>query len=208
MAKSSSGQSGHDSQYQHLGDVYAKALLGVTEAAKNTEAVLDEFDSLVQDVLDRLPDFDGLLCSPRVSHAEKEALLDRAFGGRMSGPLLNFLKVVSRHGRLDCLRAMRRSFKRLIDELRGRVAVRVTTAHPLTAEEIALVGERLQARVGREVVLNSEVDPDVLGGIVVRIGDTVYDGSVRNQLERMRQDTMSQTLDKLRRDVDRVLISG
>ena len=208
MAKSSSGQSGHDSQYQHLGDVYAKALLGVTEAAKNTDEVLAEFDSFVQDVLDRLPDFDGLLCSPRVAHAEKEALLDRAFAGRMSKQLLNFLKVVSRHGRLDCVRAMRSSFKRLNDELRGRVAVSVTTAQPLSAEEIALVTSRLQSRVGREVVLNADVDSEVLGGIIVRIGDTVYDGSVRNQLEKMRQDTLSQTLDKLRRNVDRVLISG
>lgn len=74
---------GFDAGQQYLGNVYAKALLGVTEHAGNTEQVVDEFESFVKDVLDQLPDFEAMLRSPRVPHADKERLLDRALAGKM-----------------------------------------------------------------------------------------------------------------------------
>ena len=101
MSDAQSSNGGFNASQQYLGKIYAKALLGVTEQAGITESAVAEFDSFLADVLDRLPDFEALLRSPRVAHEEKERLLDRALGGRMSLPMLNFLKVVSRHGRLE-----------------------------------------------------------------------------------------------------------
>ncbi|MFM9116145.1 MAG: F0F1 ATP synthase subunit delta, partial [Planctomycetota bacterium] len=94
-----------DSAQQQLGQTYAKALLGVTEKAGTTAAVLAELDSFVQDVIEKVPDFVAVMGTARVSFEEREAILDRTLGGRMNPQLLNFLKVVVRHNRVDCLRA-------------------------------------------------------------------------------------------------------
>lgn len=199
---------GFNAGQQYLGNVYAKALLGVTEQAGITEAAIAEFDSLVTDVLDRLPDFEALLRSPRVSHEEKAALLDRAFSGKMCVPLLNFVKVVSRHGRLDCLRMINRSAHRLLDELRGRLEVEVTTAAEMPADVREAVQARLAGSLGKVIALATRVRPEILGGLIVRIGDTVYDGSVRNRLERMREETLAQSVEGLRRRVDQLVVSN
>jgi F-type H+-transporting ATPase subunit delta len=139
-----------DTGQQRLGKTYAEALLGATEKAGNTETVLAEFDSLVNDVLEKLPQLDATLSSPRVGRAEKEQMLDRAFAGKMSVELLRFLKVVAKHGRLDCLRFMLESAHELYNELRGRVAVEVRSAGPLGSELQQLLDARLrQALAGR-----------------------------------------------------------
>src|SRR5574340_1799768 len=91
---------------EHIADVYAKALLGAAEGAGVTAEVLSEFNSLVEDLLDRFPRFDAVLASVLVSAEEKAESLERVLGGRASPCFLNFLKVLARHGRLDCLRAI------------------------------------------------------------------------------------------------------
>ena len=88
---------------EQVADIYAKALLGATESAGRTAAVLDEFDTLLSEVLDGFPRFEAVLTSGLIGHDEKAAALDRVLGKQVSPLLLNFLKVVSRHGRLDCL---------------------------------------------------------------------------------------------------------
>src|SRR5262249_21266464 len=110
-----------------VGALYAKALLGATENAGNTDAVLVELDSLVDDVLIPHPKFEAILASDMVSVDERCSLIDRVFGGRISPLLENFLKVLVRHGRGGFLKAIRRSAHTLYDQLRGRVRVEVTT---------------------------------------------------------------------------------
>lgn len=193
---------------RYLGNVYAKALLGVTEAAGTTNAVLAEFDSLIQDVLDRLPQFDATLSSRRVAFGEKHRILDKAFQGKMSETLLNFLKVVARHDRLDCLRAIHRSAHTLYDQLRGRVAVDVITAEPISKDLLDLVASKLRAKMGRDVDLHPQVNPEVLGGLVIRVGDTIFDGSVARQLEQMRETAIDQTLKSFRAASDRFMTVG
>jgi F-type H+-transporting ATPase subunit delta len=208
MAETSSSNGKFNAGQQYLGGVYAKALLGVTESAGVTESVVAEFDSFLTDVLERLPDFEAMLKSPRVSHEDKERLFDRAFAGKMSVCLLNFLKVVSRHGRLDCLRMINRAVHLLLDNLRGRVQVEVTTAAPVPADVLDGVRNRLAVSLGREVVVSTSVNPELLGGIVVRIGDKVYDGSIKNSLERMREETFSQSVENMRRNLDRLVVAN
>src|SRR6185503_14304012 len=117
----------HDTGLQYLGTVYAKALIGATEKAGKTEAVLEELDSLVTDVLSALPRLDATLCSPRVPFESKERILDQAFRGKMSVQLLHFLKVLARRGRFHCVRAVRQAARKILNDLRGRVEVLVTT---------------------------------------------------------------------------------
>jgi F-type H+-transporting ATPase subunit delta len=172
---------------EHIADVYADALVSSTEKAGRTDAVLGEFDAVVEELLERFPQLEAALKSARISHEEKSGLLDRVLGGRVSAPLLSFLKVVSRHGRLDCLRVIHRRAHRIVDQMRGRVHVRLTTAAPIDDALAAKLGLRLRELLGAEPIVHARTDPEVIGGMVVRVGDTVYDGSVANQLEQLRQ---------------------
>jgi len=203
----SQNSNGFNAGQQYLSKIYAKAFLGVTEKAGITEQAVSEIDSFLVDVLDKLPNFEALLCSPRVTHEEKERLLDRSFAGKMSPSVLNFLKVVSRHSRLDCLRSMVRAIHQLLDHLRGRVEVLITTAAPMPADVILSVESRLATALGKSISLTSRIDPQLVGGFVVRIGDTVYDGSVSNRLQRMREETLTQSVEQLRGRMDR-LVAG
>jgi F-type H+-transporting ATPase subunit delta len=183
--------------------VYAKALLGATERAGVTDSVVDEFDSLVDDVLERLPQLESMLASPRISPAEKSALLARVFGDRMSDHLLTFLQVVCRHGRLDCLRHMRGAVRHLFNQLRQRVEVHVSSAQPLSDESRGQIVGALRERLASEIDLSSSVDERLIGGLVVRVGDTLYDGSIANRLAKMRSGALERMKHELREHVAR-----
>src|SRR5687768_17341959 len=187
-----------DASRQHLGTVYAKALLGAAEKSGQAEAVVEELESLVQDVLTKLPQLEMALASPRLEHEERVPILDKAFGGRMSATTLTFLKVLSKHGRLDCLRAIARAVRKQLNAMRKRVEVIVETAAPLSNP----LRERITARLGQllasEVILTTQINPDLLGGLVVRVGDTVYDASLAARLKRMGQVTLENTKQTLR----------
>ncbi|MCA9208810.1 MAG: ATP synthase F1 subunit delta [Planctomycetales bacterium] len=192
-----------DTGEQQLAKIYAKALLGATEKAGNTETVIAEFDSFVTDVLDRLPRMEAALGSPRVPHAAKEEMLNRAFEKSMTRELLNFLKVVSRHGRLVAIRAIRLAVHEQYNELRGRVRVQVQSAAPLDQPLLESLSARLKETLNRHVDLQTSVDPELIGGLVIRVGDTVYDGSLANRLKRMRGETASKASQAIRRAIER-----
>lgn len=172
-----------DSTQQYLGKVYAKALLGAAENAGNVEQVLDEFETVQAEILDGVPEFERTLASPRVALESKLSILDRTLQGQVSGVLLNFLRVVIRHRRFDCVRAMYQASVDLHNATSGVVEVQALAASPLSATLQQQVTERLQAALGRQVKLNVVVDDSLIGGLILRVGDTVYDGSVRGRLD-------------------------
>ena len=124
---------------EHIADVYAKGLLDAAEQAGQTAAVIDEFDAVMTEVIDRFPKLEAVFDSILVLPEEKEKLIDKTLGGRVSPLLVNFLKVVARHGRLDCLRAIHWQTHVAYDKLRRRIAVRLTTAEPVSAEMAARI---------------------------------------------------------------------
>lgn len=170
---------------QQLGRIYATALLGATEKAGQSEAVLDELHSFVTEVLDPNPKFEQLLASAIVSADNKEQIIDRTVGGQASPLLKNFLMVLARHSRLDAIRAIYRVAQDMLNELRGRVRVDVVTAAPLTEQLQHQITDRLRGMLGAEPVLAAQIDPAVIGGLILRVGDTVYDGSIATQLNRL-----------------------
>jgi F-type H+-transporting ATPase subunit delta len=182
---SSSPQAAFDVGQQRLAHIYATALLGAVTQGQAAE-MLEQLDSLLDDVLARLPKLEAALASPRIGKDEKLGLLDRALAGKMLPVLLNFLKVLARRERLDCLRPIRTAAHQRYHEMMGQVEVQVQTAQPVTAAVLDQIAQRLTLTLQRKVVLNVSINPDLLGGVVVRVGDTVYDGSLDNQLERMR----------------------
>jgi F-type H+-transporting ATPase subunit delta len=192
-----------DAGRQHLGTVYAKALLGAAQQAGNVDDVLEELESLETDVLQKMPALRLTLTSPRVSTEEKVALLDKAFAGKMSGVLLNFLKVTAGHDRLGCLPDVLRNYRSLVNESAGKLEVIVRAAYPLSNPLRDRISAKLSEVLKKKVQLNVEIDPDLLGGLVVRIGDTLYDGSLASQLQRMKSVALEQTSQAIRDSLNR-----
>ena len=208
MAETQASKTSVDTGQQYLAAVYAKALLGATERAGNTEAVLEELEALLSEVFQQLPKLESTLTSPRVGQAEKLRLLELAIGSRVSRSLLDFLKVLARRGRLDCLRAISRAARQQLNEIRGRVEVTLVTAEPLGEDSTRQAAERLQTALGQEIDLSTSVDPDLIGGAIVRVGDTIFDGSVINRLEQMRRTAHTNSAQKMRDELDRFATSN
>jgi F-type H+-transporting ATPase subunit delta len=192
-----------DSGQEHVGTVYANALLGAAAKVGEAAAVVEGLDSFVADVLDRLPVLEATLASLRVPATAKLALLDKSLAGRMSGTLLTFLKVVCRHGRFDCMRAICRAARQQLNALEGRVDVQVRTSTPLNAELRELVTRRLESMLGKQVNLFVREDESLIGGMVVRVGDMVYDASVACELSRLRESAVDLVVHAVRESLDR-----
>lgn len=207
MSASGSGNLAYDTERQYIGTVYAKGLLGAAEKANQVTQVVDELESIVVDVLPQLPKLKLLLESPRVPMEVKEKVLNQSFS-EGSSVLLTFLKVVCRHGRFDCLRVISRTATALLQEQTGVVEVRVTTAE-LVPESMH---EELKTKLGqileKQVVIRTETDADILGGLVVRVGDTVFDGSVANQLSQIRRTAVDQAMQQIRQSLDRFAVDA
>ena len=188
---------------EHIADVYAQALLSAAEKAGETASAVAEFDALMADVLDANPRFQAVISSALISPEETSAILNRVLGGRVSPLFMKFLQVVSRHDRLDCLRAIHLQTHILYDILQNRVRVQVITAEPLSPELEAKVRIDLRAKLGGEPIMETLVDPDLIGGVVLRLGDTVYDGSIANQLNTLRQEMMDWSAHEIQSRRDR-----
>jgi F-type H+-transporting ATPase subunit delta len=188
--------------------IYAKAFLAAAEKAGQADAAVEELTAFVAGVLDPFPKLEALFASALVSHDEKAKLLDRLFGSRLSPLLVDFLKVVSRHGRLNIVRAIHHEVLDLYDELRGRVRVQLSTATPLADDLSKSLRASLQKLLGGEPALEPEVDPKLIGGIVLRVGDTVYDGSVARQLRQVRQQMITRSVYEIQSRRDSFRHSG
>ena len=182
---------------QQVAAVYAKALIATTEKNGTTDEVAAELGSLVTDVLEAFPGFESTIGSPRLSPDEKNAMIDRVFSSRASEELKTFLKVLCQHERLDCLREVYSEAKRIRNQLRNRTEVEITTAHDLSDEQRSSIVHELQVKLSCEVDLRHKIDEEIIGGIVVRVGDTVIDGSVRNKLRQMRSQAVQKVVEQI-----------
>ncbi len=198
---SSNGSAGPDERTisqdpaaQQIGMVYAQALVAAAEAAGETQAVIEEFDSFMNDVLQAQPRFAEILGSVLIDSEEKVALLDRVFGNQASRTFLNFLKTVAEHDRLGYLRPMCNAAHAIYDEARGHVSVEVRTATPLDDSRADQLRGTLGGILNRQADLVPVIDPDLLGGLVVKVEDTVYDASVSTRLEKLRREMINRSV--------------
>lgn len=173
-----------DSDAQQVGDLYGKALLAA--AGSEVDEILVQLTAIVDQCLAEQPGLESLLSSPRVSQLDKENLIDRIFGGKIQVKLLNFLKVLCRRGRIGSLRVIQVSAVRMRDEQLGKVRVSVTSAFELSEDQLQLIATATGNSLGKQVVIEQSVDPELMGGIMIRVGDQVYDGTVLGKLAAIR----------------------
>lgn len=164
--------------------VYAQALLDLGRERNRMDAFGAELESVVAAVRgdDMLRTF---LETPALDHAAKKRALE-ALRGIVDDVLVNFLCVLIEKGRIGSLAAISATYRDLADDAAGRVRVHAMTAVPLDDELHKRLLETLQQALNRECVLETEVRPGLVGGLVLQVGDKVYDGSVSRALRRVR----------------------
>jgi F-type H+-transporting ATPase subunit delta len=166
---------------------YATALFGLARDERQIDAVGRSLDLLVQALADSR-EFALLVDSPLVKRGDAGKAMNAIAGKLGIDPITtNFLGVLARNGRKRELRPVIRLFKRLAADHRGETAADVITARPLSDDQIDQLKKQLRTRAGRDVAIEAQVDPSILGGIVVKLGSQMIDASIRTKLNRLAQ---------------------
>src|SRR5262245_8021624 len=155
--------------------VWSDAIFGLAESRGVADEMLAEWEGLVE-VLDRHPDLWRFFASPLVDREEKKRLIETMFRGRASDLLVDSLQVMRSKDRLALVRGVAADFRVLWLEKRNQVQVSVTSAAPLTPEQRQDVNAAASKFAGKQAILIEKVDPTLLGGFVLRVGDRKFDG--------------------------------
>lgn len=163
---------------------YAEALLALAAKAGNREG----FGAMIRDVANAIaqdPTVKLFLESPRVSTEQKTEVLTRAFGDRVPRVFLRFLQTMVHNRRQMMIPEIATEYAKLLDAEEGRVHAEVTLAKPMSEADTAGIGDELSRVLGKRVLPHVTVDPAIMGGVIVKVGNTVMDGSVRRRLSRL-----------------------
>lgn len=176
--------------------VYAQAILGLAERQGESERIREELDGVVR-FLDDRPDVEAYLSDPFLGVESRRQALEDLLRGTASDLLVDSLQVLSGKGRLGLVRSIAATYRHEVEVLRGVVEARVTSATPLTDESREGVRGAVESHTGQRAKLVETLDPEILGGLVIQIGDTKIDRSVAGELRRVRERLM----DRMSRDL-------
>jgi len=170
---------------EEIAQVYARSLFEVAEEAGKLDEVREQLGE-VADVLADDRDLQVFFFSPYFSTQEKTEGLDKAVSGA-EPILLNFLKLLIEKHRMPALLRIRRVYDSLWEDYNKLLPVQITSAVELDTSIVTHIGDQISEQTGRKVELSATVEPDILGGIVVRVGNQVLDASIRRRLELLRK---------------------
>ena len=170
---------------------YASALFNSAQKLSSAEAVQKDLDTLIA-IWDQTPALEKTLESPLIPAEKKHALIDELFAKELSPLSASFLHLLVDKRREEILRTVQEEYRLLSDEAKGMIRAEAVVAGPLSDSDKASLISGLQTRTGKQVELSVSVDPVILGGVVVRMQDTVIDGSVRGALERLREQMLQE----------------
>ncbi|MFM1842635.1 MAG: synthase delta chain [Cyanobacteriota bacterium] len=168
-----------------IAEPYAQALMAVAQQQNLTEVFGNDMRSLLT-LLEESSDFAAMLASPVVSDANKKAILRSVLGSDANVNLVNFLMLVVDKRRIIFLAAIAKQYLTLLRQLTNTVLAEVTSALKLTDTQKDQVREKVKQLTNAQAVeLETNVDPEILGGIVIKVGSQVFDSSLRGQLRRV-----------------------
>jgi F-type H+-transporting ATPase subunit delta len=172
---------------------YAKALFDVALEEKADLAKVDQDLQEVVAMMNESPDLARAASHTAITEAARQSLMEAvAKAMTLSAPVTKALVLLAKSGKLDLIPDLESAFRERLLAHQNVVRAEVTSAAPLSPEQTKALEESLSKVTGKKVELSVSVDPELLGGVVAKIGSTVYDGSVRTQLARMRQELVKQ----------------
>jgi F-type H+-transporting ATPase subunit delta len=170
---------------EEIATVYARSLFEVAQEQGKLDVVRDQLGA-VADAIDASRELQTFFFSPYFSTAEKEDGLERVVSDA-DPVVLNFLKLLIEKHRMPVIFRIRAIFDALWEEENKLLPVSITSAVELDEAVVKQLVDRIAEQTDRKVEVTSEVDPDILGGIVVQVGNSVLDAPVRNRLEQLRK---------------------
>jgi F-type H+-transporting ATPase subunit delta len=160
-----------------VASVYSDALLQLAEESGQADRVLEEIVGIAS-LMEKDADLASFLSSPTVEAVTRHRVIEKVFRGRVSDLLVDALQILAKRERLAILGAAAHTYRAAHERLRGVAEVDVCTATPLTAEYRSRIAELAAKSCGKKVAVNERIDPRVIGGLIVRIGDRKFDMSV------------------------------
>jgi len=197
-----------DVSAQRVARVYAEALLNAADKQGQSDDVVEGLDSLIRDLFQAEPQLEAFLTSSAIGRERKAQVIDKVFENKASVLFVDFLKVLNQHERLNLLRPILAAAKELRDERAKRIRVQVRSAVPLANDQENRLRQQLREALKLDPVLQMAVDPELLGGVVVRVGDWLYDASVRARLESIRNQLIARSSHEIQSGRDRFSIAN
>lgn len=170
---------------EEIGQIYARSLFEVAEEADKLDVVREQLGEFA-DAVAESHDLSVFLFSPYFSTEEKKEGLRKVMDD-VDETFENFLELLLEQHRMPAIHRIRREYETLWDRQNDVLPVEVTSAVELDEETVKSVGDRIGEQTGRKVELTSRVDPDILGGLVLRVGNSILDASIRNRLDQLRK---------------------
>ena len=170
---------------EEIASVYARSLFEVAQEHEKLDVVRDQLGEFA-DALNETRELQVFFFSPYFSTEEKKDGLHKAVTGADES-VANFLELLLENHRMPVVFRVRRDFDRLWEEANRLLPVQITSAIELDPSIAERIGDEIGRQTGRTVQLTSTVDPDVIGGIVLRVGNSILDASIRNRLENLRK---------------------
>jgi F-type H+-transporting ATPase subunit delta len=174
-----------------LARVYAESLLAVAAKKNQQDEIGSQLDSIIKDVFAAKPEVEAYLNNPTVGKKQKAPVIAQAFA-HTAEPVRNLLGVLNQNNRLRLVRSIAAVYRDLRDTQAGRVRIIVKSAVPLTVEQSNKLQKQLETSLKKTPVIVSVVDPELIGGLIVQIGDRVVDTSVRTRIQTLRAKLMEQ----------------
>ena len=172
---------------------YAETLFELADRNGEIESYGEALET-VASLLEEDPKLRLFLETPRIDDVDRKEVVKAAFSGVLPPHVVNFIQVTIDKRRQRLLRSIASQYHALLDDRMGREHVKVTVARPLDDATKKIVQQQLSSVLGKEAIPHVRVEPGILGGVVVRTGDTIYDGSVRRRLDGMRRRLLSTDL--------------
>jgi F-type H+-transporting ATPase subunit delta len=197
-----------DVSAQRVARVYAEALLNAADKQGQSDEVVETLDSLIRDLFHAEPQLEVFLSSSAIGRERKAQVINGVFENKASVLFVDFLKVLNEHERLILLRPILAAAKELADERAKRIRVQVRSAVPLMSDQENRLRQQLRETLKLDPVMQTAVDPELLGGVVVRVGDWLYDASVRARLESIRNQLIARSSHEIQSGRDRFSVAN
>ncbi len=172
---------------------YAKSLIDLAQEENSLETIKSDIELFVQ-VCRENPVLAALLKNPIVSPSKKIAILDELFGNKMSKMVLSFFKIVTSKMRSSILLAIGKEFINEYNRRKGIIKATVVSAAPLSEANRAAVIAKVKETVSGEIVLDARVDPDLIGGFILQVGDKQFDTSISSNLNKLSKEFAQKTI--------------